>query len=537
MKKAIIFLLFLLAVGNGVFAHNLDYADAVPRSWDFNDGRKSFEASYLMGRDGRVFLENPDGKVHSFSIESLCAEDRNFVEARLAKAAAINQAIVPPAVAVPAETESSKMPWFAGFLGLILLLAYTQRKTPLRALASQGLVTVSLAFLPGFRTKEANSIQISDPVSMDSAFAPFKPDVYTRWDNNWFYVESKGIPKHEMMTGITAWQRQVPIQQCYTVSNAWQIPINPVMAVDPIPVNPQHFSRGGIAVAVNGIAIFNPFTNTGVDALVDGQLDNWGGHTGRADDYHYHTAPLHLYAQSNPSFPIAYGFDGFPVFGSTEPDGAPMETLDANHGHLRNGKYHYHGTTAYPYMIGKMAGVVTEDSTHQIIPQSRAKPVRPAGTPLTGAAITGFQTFPGGRSYAMYYTLAGANYAWIYSWNQAVTQYTFRYCTPTDTTTTNYQGPGDCFLPLDVKNRFQVDGRLRAWPNPVASGSLLNLSAESLSSKQIRSLRLISSEGKTVLEQDAFSPSLSLRNVRPGVYLLEAGLCSGDNLNQRIIVR
>jgi hypothetical protein len=90
---------------------------------------------------------------------------------------------------------------------------------------------------------------------------------------------------------------------------------------------------------------------------------------------------------------------------------------------------------------------------------------------------------------------------------------------------------------MAVKNRFQDDGRLRAWPNPVASGSLLNLSAESLSSRQIRSLRLISSEGKTVLEQDDFSSTLSLRNIRPGVYLLEAGLCSGDNLNQRIIVR
>jgi hypothetical protein len=415
----------------------------------------------------------------------------------------------------------------------MLLSAYGFRKSPLKAMGSMSLLSAGLAFLPGFRIKETMAVQANDPIAMDSAFAPFKPDVYTRWDNNWFYVESKGIPKHGLMTGITGWQRQAPIQQCYTGTNAWQIPMNPVFASDPIPVNQQHFTRGGIAVAVNGIAIFNPYTNTGLDALVDGQLDNWGGHCGRADDYHYHIAPLHLYAQSNPSQPIAFAFDGFPVFGSTEPDGAIMESLDANHGHLWNGKYHYHGTSTFPYMIGRMAGVVTEDSTHQIIPQSRAKGVRPSGTPLNGAAIVGFEAFPGGRSYAMHYTLGGQNYAWIYNWNQAVTQYTFRYCSPTDTTTTNYNGPGDCFLPTSRNHLVTTNSGLRTWPNPATSGTCLNLAA----SAPIRNIRLVSADGKTILQQSGLPESLSLQNVRPGVYLLQAALNNGDNHSQRIIVR
>ena len=61
-----------------------------------------------------------------------------------------------------------------------------------------------------------------------------------------------------------------------------------------------------------------------------------------------------------------------------------MTTLDANHGHYLSGVYHYHGTAAAPYMIGNMVGQVTEDANLQIIPQAQAKPIRTAGTPLSG---------------------------------------------------------------------------------------------------------------------------------------------------------
>jgi|GEM_PF-271861 hypothetical protein len=569
MKPIPQILLVLLLTGKSLFAHNLDSRDFQPRHWELKkevtskkaEGKSvslasllpesmkdaasithcekktatpvSLDGWFLLCRDGRVFIELPDGSTRSFAIASLSEKDQQFVREREAEIAALNRPVYAGKTPDTESPLSSKLPWFLSFTGLMLLAAFFFRKSPLKALGSMGIITASLAFLPGFRIKETASVLSNDPIAMDSAFAPFKPDVYTRWDSNWFYVESKGIPKHEMMTGITGWQRQAPIQQCYTGTNAWQIPMNPVMAADPIPVNQQHFTRGGIAVAVNGIAIFNPYTNTGLDALVDGQLDNWGGHCGRADDYHYHIAPLHLYAQSSPSQPIAFGFDGFPVFGNTEPDGAAMETLDANHGHMWNGKYHYHGTSAAPYMIAKMAGVVTEDSTHQIIPQSRAKPVRPSGTPLTGAAITAFQAFPGGRSYAMYYTLAGQNYAWIYNWNQAVTQYTFRYCTPTDTTTTTYNGPGDCFLPTSKNNLLETNAGFRAWPNPVASGSVLHLSAAA----SMRHIRLVSTDGKTVLEQIGQPASLPMRNIQPGLYLLNATLSNGQMWSQRIIVR
>ena len=116
------------------------------------------------------------------------------------------------------------------------------------------------------------------------------------------------------------------------------------MASNPISVDNIHFTRGAIAIAANGVPIFNYHTNTGVDSYLDGQLDEFGGHCGMADDYHYHIASLHLYDYTTPDLPVAYGLDGYQVFGSVEPDGFAMQALDSNHGHYFNGQYHYHGT-------------------------------------------------------------------------------------------------------------------------------------------------------------------------------------------------
>jgi YHYH protein len=238
-----------------------------------------------------------------------------------------------------------------------------------------------------------NTLSTTDPAFVTSAFAPFASTVSTTYDANYFYVNSTGIPNHTMMVGISnhGWQQQVPISKCYINTNHWTIPLNPVLAATPVPVSATHFTKGAIAMAANGVPIFNYHTNTGVDSFLDGQLDNYGGHCGRGDDYHYHTAPLHLITlgQTTYNLPIAFGLDGYAVYGTLEPTGDPMATLDANHGHYFNGVYHYHGTATAPYMIGNMVGQVTEDATLQIIPQPQGNPVRTENwTPLNGALIT-----------------------------------------------------------------------------------------------------------------------------------------------------
>lgn len=239
-------------------------------------------------------------------------------------------------------------------------------------------------------------------------FSAFTKSVRVYRSGKYYMVESNGIPDHQMMVGIKAWQQQVPTPHPYLGTNAWPIPVTPVISKTPIS-GKNHFLRGAIAIAINGVPIFNALTNKGTDAYLTGELDDWGGHCGRADDYHYHTAPLHLQTIAGKKVPIAYALDGFPIYGESEIDGKPATGLDEFNGHFDSKrKYHYHGTKTYPYINGGFKGVVKEVDG-QVDPQSVTKGFRPAGLPLRGASIIGFEKL-GGDSYILTYSLNNENY-------------------------------------------------------------------------------------------------------------------------------
>ncbi len=247
-------------------------------------------------------------------------------------------------------------------------------------------------------------------------FEHFK-NVKVRWDEDTLYVESNGLPDHGMMVGIKAWQQQVPLPQPFTGTNSWKIPLAPRLALNPINGKETSF-RGAIAVAVNGVPIFSALNNRGVDAYLAGELDKWGGHCGRGDDYHYHIAPTHLQEIVGKGNPIAFALDGFPIYGLTEADGAPVGKLDALNGQFdADGNYHYHATKTYPYINGGVRGVV-DFRNGEIASQPRDSPVRPGQPPLRGATITDFRTSGkqsvltykiGGRSGSITYAPAGSS--------------------------------------------------------------------------------------------------------------------------------
>lgn len=237
-------------------------------------------------------------------------------------------------------------------------------------------------------------------------FGQFGPAVSTRMVGDVLFVESNGLPAHGMMVGITAWQQQVPLPQPYKGNNAWQIPLRPVPSANPISIK-NRFLRGAIALAANGVPIFNPQNNRGEISQEIGELDQWGGHCGRADDYHYHAAPLHLQAALGERRPIAYALDGYAIYGLTEPDGTTPTNLDAFNGHETTLLgYHYHASLKYPYVNGGFHGVVVERD-EQVDPQPRAQSVRPALTGLRGARITGFTGAPGQSPAKLDYTVNG----------------------------------------------------------------------------------------------------------------------------------
>lgn len=266
--------------------------------------------------------------------------------------------------------------------------------------------TTGIAFL-------GNLIDIKDVSAANSGstlpgFSKFSNTVRVTRGAKYYLVESSGLPAHPMMIGIKSWQQQVPTPQPYTGTNSWSIPTTPVISKAPISAK-NHFLRGAIAIAVNGVPIFNALNNRGDDAYLVGELDDWGGHCGRADDYHYHIAPLHLKSIVGCKVPIAYALDGFPIYGDTESDGKTVKGLDEFNGHFdAKKKYHYHGTRKYPYINGGFKGVVTEKDG-QVDPQAMTRPFRPAGEPLRGASITECEQ-TGENSYELVYLLNGETF-------------------------------------------------------------------------------------------------------------------------------
>ena len=279
-------------------------------------------------------------------------------------------------------------------------------------------------------------------------FQAFAKNVSVRWDDTFLYVEAKGLPDHPMMTGIKSWQQQVPIPQNYLGANAWRIPLKPVPAKEPMSAK-THFMRGAIALAANGVPIFNALNNRGDDAKTAGELDNFGGHCGRADDYHYHDAPVFLEKELGKGKPIAVALDGYPLYGYNEPDGTAPGKLDAFGGHETKALgYHYHAQKKYPYINGGFHGEVKEVDG-QVDPQPSATNVRREGdnfsqSALKGALIKDFTQ--DGNKYALNYALNGKALSVKFSQNENKS-WTFVYAkadgtTATETYTARERPPG-----------------------------------------------------------------------------------------------
>lgn len=473
MKHKIILALwlFIAVTATTLQGHDAHYQDTKPRIWETSS--ETVIGSFYLVKNDNVLIEEPSGNIRRLSIASLSPKDKEFIAQKQAWIEKINQlhrisakpneghsfnsATTTADAKNPSTNRPEAMIITFVLLALAFLIRFTPKLQPLR-FAVPALATVILLTASSFTFRSMKWMGLSTRISfLDSAFSYYKPSISTRSDNNYYYVESLGLPDHEMMIGITAWQQQVPIPQCYVGTNAWSIPMNPTIAATPVPVNQNHFLRGAIALAVNGIPIFNPYTNTGVDAFLDGQLDQYGGHSGRADDYHYHIAPSVLYNKIPKTSPVAFALDGFAIYGNLEPDGSAQKSLDANHGHYgSDGIYHYHSSAAAPYMIGNMVGTVTEDATMQIIPQAAAKGVRPALTPLKGATITHCHPYPNGNGFKLTYTLNADKDTVDYSWTNNG-DYTYKFITPAGTTTNNYKGQALCKVTVGNK-RLSTSG-------------------------------------------------------------------------------
>jgi YHYH protein len=449
MKNLLIALLCLVAfVG---FAHNSAEHTAL-RHWLIAKNKTAADASFMMLKDNIVYLENADNQTVKYPLSDLSPTDQAFVVAKYQAIDKLNHRTITSqsSLALNFYTMLNQNIWLLGvFVFLLASFVYSYQKKEKMRYAYAVLMACFMVGLYSFTPKPP--VTTTDPAFVDSAFVPFKSKVKTHYDATYFYVESQGIPTHTMMTGITNWQQQVPTPKCYIGTNAWSIPLNPVVAATPTPTA-SNFFKGAVALAANGVPIFNAYNNRGEDAYLIGELDAYGGHCGKGDDYHYHIAPLSLDDATADILPIAFALDGYAIYAGKEPNGVTMTTLDANHGHYFNSVYHYHATLVYPYAIGNMVGTVTKDATDQIIPQPSGAAIRPAGNPLAGASITACTANATSNGYGLAYKVSGQTYTINYSWTTSTAAFTFNFISPTGTTTTsNYTGTTCVFVILPAE--------------------------------------------------------------------------------------
>ena len=437
--------------------HNGD----VLNNWHLKNGN-TVTGNFSMGKNDFILLEQKEGVMLKVLLLDLTEQDQQMANSKIKKYESLNNEFLST---INAAAHGQKI-WNYFYVLLSLLFGFITLFTFSKMLSffqkSNLTVNKTLAVCACFalmiistyackkstdnvvatistNTATTTIIPATTTSFIDSAFTPFKPAISTSWDAVYFHVASNGVPSHNKMVGITNWQQQVPIPQFYTGTNSWSIPLQPVYAATPLSTK-TNFMKGAVAIAANGIPIFNALNNRGEDSYLIGELDNWGGHCGKADDYHYHAAPLHLGTTSG-LLPIAFALDGFAVFGAKEPDGTAMQPLDTCHGHIyNNGVYHYHGTGNYPYVIGAMKGKVTTDPLtpapeNQILPQAFASALRPPLTPLQGAAITAYAA-TGINAYKLTYTKTGGTAFINYSWD-ANNKYTFIFTDVNGSTTTS----------------------------------------------------------------------------------------------------
>ncbi|XP_071827083.1 uncharacterized protein [Apostichopus japonicus] len=175
--------------------------------------------------------------------------------------------------------------------------------------------------------------------------------------DSWTF-ESNGVPDHD--TGLWPGINPNSIQ---AQNNVYTVPKNPVFAD-----SPSCLPGGPIAMAVNGVMLFNPwnaFDENAVEGDTAEVFDECDGHPDQRGTYHYHKMPASCLFEDvggEPSPLIGVAFDGFAIYGPNDENGNRLTSADLDECHGRtnsDGVYQYHTTTDFPYILGCYKGTST----------------------------------------------------------------------------------------------------------------------------------------------------------------------------------
>jgi len=250
----------------------------------------------------------------------------------------------------------------------------------------------------------------SDCATKQAAFAPYSAYVSTSCDSTTMTVTSAtGLPYRSNLdsdktnVGITSWIGRVPLAE----ETSWTFPLQPSYIAS---VTSNINIHNPIGISVDGIPILHYAKESGddtevaditadystSDTLLLGEVDQCGAHAGNGEDYHYHSAPFCLMDTHDPSLPLAYMFDGIPLYFGTA--GGVLTTNGTNYGGGRysdlnylpqdvktnsnpldecnaydiNGdgsEYVYYSSADAPYSIGCFRGVADQAGTAYSYPR------------------------------------------------------------------------------------------------------------------------------------------------------------------------
>ncbi len=191
-------------------------------------------------------------------------------------------------------------------------------------------------------------------------------DIYVEGD--YIVIKCNGLPDHKSpYYESTQWSS---LYEAYNGTNA-NFSINPNRISSfsytfKIPRNPASAATkkatpgGPIGISINGVPFFNQYNGSNSPLTNEiNSFDQYNGHPQQQGAYHYHVEPVYLTSKKGKDAILGFLLDGFPVYGPTEGGKTISNSdLDAYHGHTAattdypNGIYHYHITSADPYING-----------------------------------------------------------------------------------------------------------------------------------------------------------------------------------------
>jgi len=205
----------------------------------------------------------------------------------------------------------------------------------------------------GYKDKQGNVVT-EDRLVADNVVLTFKGDGFLT-------IQTKNLPNHP--TAKFPGFNPSYIQEA---SQTFRLPLVPVLNPHAIATDAKDTNwalpMGTIGIAVNGVAFFNPFDATMVDAT--NIMDYCCGHPNQDNLYHYHKYPIcvntpYVDKGERHSEVIGFAFDGLPLYGPYEEKSVmakdlttnPLNAFNAHYDEVRG--WHYHVTPGkFPYLIG-----------------------------------------------------------------------------------------------------------------------------------------------------------------------------------------